>query len=179
MQKQPISPKSASKKRLASEPAAPRAQTKARRTVRKVAIRKILDNKRPSSAQESSHVHWSTPFLIFSEFFWISLTKSICPCLLTFTSLQASTEDTSSDEVQADWEDSSPEIPENIKDAPPQTKVTAQTQPDSPQLASRKRPIPEPIAPRAPIKARQQMSAKRIGKEKQTPSLDQEASQVC
>ena len=64
------------------------------------------------------------------------------------------------------------------KNAPPLMKVIMQSQPDSPQSASRKRPVPEPVAPRAPIKARKKMGFKKVQKERRTPSLDQEASNV-
>src|SRR3954463_2346602 len=56
MQSQPISPKSASKRKVSSGPAAPRAPTKARTPVRKVAARKTLKRRSPSPDQESLHV---------------------------------------------------------------------------------------------------------------------------
>src|SRR3954466_7532922 len=49
MQKQPITPKSASKKPAAPKSAAPRVPTKTRTTVRKVAARKTLRRQSPSS----------------------------------------------------------------------------------------------------------------------------------
>src|SRR4051812_21538080 len=54
MQKQPISPQSASKNPATSKPSAPRVPTKTRTTTRKVAARKTL--KRRSPSPESSHV---------------------------------------------------------------------------------------------------------------------------
>ncbi|KAK1651618.1 hypothetical protein QYE76_069423 [Lolium multiflorum] len=55
MQSQPISPKSASKSKVSSGPAAPRASIKARKAVRKVAARKTLKRQTPALAQESLH----------------------------------------------------------------------------------------------------------------------------
>ncbi|KAK1616610.1 hypothetical protein QYE76_022127 [Lolium multiflorum] len=55
-------------------------------------------------------------------------------------------------------------------------KITTQSQPDLPPSASRKRPVPEPVAPQAPIKAGQGVSLKRTRKEPQAPSSNQEAS---
>ncbi|KAK1653475.1 hypothetical protein QYE76_071280 [Lolium multiflorum] len=55
MQGQPISPKSASKSRASSGPAAPRASIQARKAVRKVAARKTLKHQAPTPAQESLH----------------------------------------------------------------------------------------------------------------------------
>ncbi|KAK1660242.1 hypothetical protein QYE76_048401 [Lolium multiflorum] len=55
-------------------------------------------------------------------------------------------------------------------------KTTTQSQPDLPPSASRKRPVPEPVAPQAPIKAGQGVSTKRTRKEPQAPSSNQEAS---
>src|SRR3954471_8230557 len=54
MQNQPISPKSASKSRATSEPAAPRVPTRTRTAVKKLANRRIL--KRRSPSPENSHV---------------------------------------------------------------------------------------------------------------------------
>src|SRR3954470_11186885 len=54
MQNQPISPKSASKSRATSEPAAPRVPTRTRTAVKKVVTRRIL--KRRSPSPENSHV---------------------------------------------------------------------------------------------------------------------------
>ncbi|KAK1663788.1 hypothetical protein QYE76_051947 [Lolium multiflorum] len=53
MQSQPISPKSASKSRVSSGPAAPRASATARTAVRKVAARKTLKRQNPTPAQEN------------------------------------------------------------------------------------------------------------------------------
>ncbi|KAK1666494.1 hypothetical protein QYE76_054653 [Lolium multiflorum] len=105
MQSQPISPKSASKSKVSSGPAAPRASTKAR-TVRKVAARKTLKRRSPSPDQESLH---------------------------------ASTEDNSSEETPSNRGDSSSDN---------SGKITTQSQPDLPPSASRKRPVPEPVAPK-------------------------------
>ncbi|KAK1606665.1 hypothetical protein QYE76_030338 [Lolium multiflorum] len=55
MQSQPVSPESASKSKISSGPAAPRASTKARTVVRKVAARKTLKRQHPIPAQESLH----------------------------------------------------------------------------------------------------------------------------
>ncbi|KAK1670155.1 hypothetical protein QYE76_058314 [Lolium multiflorum] len=55
MQSQPISLKLASKSKASPGPAAPRASTKARTTVRKVAVRKTLKHRSPSPDQESLH----------------------------------------------------------------------------------------------------------------------------
>ncbi|KAK1676970.1 hypothetical protein QYE76_037818 [Lolium multiflorum] len=106
MQSQPISPKSASKSKVSSGPAAPRAPTKARTAVRKVAARKTLKRRSPSPDQESLH---------------------------------ASTEDNSSEETQSSRGDSS---------SGNSGKITTQSQPDLPPSASRKRPVPEPVAPK-------------------------------
>ncbi|KAK1630903.1 hypothetical protein QYE76_005218 [Lolium multiflorum] len=140
MQSQPISPKSASKSKVSSGPAAPRAPTKARTTVRKVAARKTLKRRSPSPGQESLH---------------------------------ASTEDNSSEETQSSRGDSS---------SSNSGKITTQSQPDLPPSASRKRPVPEPVVPQAPIKAGQgglrtkSRCTKRTRKEPRAPSSNQEAS---
>ncbi|KAK1687227.1 hypothetical protein QYE76_048075 [Lolium multiflorum] len=55
MQSQPISPKSASKSRVSSGPAAPRASATARTAVRKVASRKTLKRQTPTPAPENLH----------------------------------------------------------------------------------------------------------------------------
>ncbi|KAK1686632.1 hypothetical protein QYE76_047480 [Lolium multiflorum] len=106
MQSQPISPESASKSKVSSGPAAPRAPIKARTAVRKVAARKTLKRRNPSPDQESLH---------------------------------ASTEDNSSKETQSSRGDSS---------SGNSGKITTQSQPDLPPSASRKRPVPEPVAPK-------------------------------
>ncbi|KAK1691784.1 hypothetical protein QYE76_008481 [Lolium multiflorum] len=140
MQSQPISPKSASKSKVSSGPAAPRAPIKARTAVRKVAARKTLKRRNPSPDQESLH---------------------------------ASTEDNSSEETQSSRGDSS---------SGNSGKITTQSQPDLPPSASRKRPVPEPVAPQAPIRAGQggqrtkSRCIKRARKEPQAPSSNQEAS---
>ncbi|KAK1686429.1 hypothetical protein QYE76_047277 [Lolium multiflorum] len=82
-------------------------------------------------------------------------------------SLHASTEDNSSEETQSNRGDSSSDN---------SGKITTQSQPDLPPSASRKRPVPEPVAPQAPIKAGQGVSTKRTRKEPQAPSSNQEAS---
>ncbi|KAK1680056.1 hypothetical protein QYE76_040904 [Lolium multiflorum] len=82
-------------------------------------------------------------------------------------SLHASTEDNSSEETPSDRGDSSSDN---------SGKITTQSQPDLPPSASRKRPVPEPVAPQAPIKAGQGVSLKRTRKEPQAPSSNQEAS---
>ncbi|KAK1667115.1 hypothetical protein QYE76_055274 [Lolium multiflorum] len=80
---------------------------------------------------------------------------------------KASTEDNSSEETQSNRGDSS---------SGNSGKITTQSQPDLPPSASRKRPVPEPVAPQAPIKAGQGVSTKRTRKEPQAPSSNQEAS---
>ncbi|KAK1618130.1 hypothetical protein QYE76_023647 [Lolium multiflorum] len=82
-------------------------------------------------------------------------------------SLHASTEDNSSEETPSNRGDSSSDN---------SGKITTQSQPDLPPSASRKRPVPEPVAPQAPIKAGQGVSLKRTRKEPQAPSSNQEAS---
>ncbi|KAK1626869.1 hypothetical protein QYE76_001184 [Lolium multiflorum] len=119
MQSQPISPKSASKSKVSSGPAAPRAPTKARTTVRKVAARKTLKRRSPSPNQESLH---------------------------------ASTEDNSSEETQSSRGDSS---------SGNSGKITTQSQPDLPPSASRKRPVPEPVAPKLQSKRGRAVNAQR------------------
>ncbi|KAK1662000.1 hypothetical protein QYE76_050159 [Lolium multiflorum] len=85
----------------------------------------------------------------------------------TVSGLKASTEDNSSEETQSSRGDSS---------SGNSGKITTQSQPDLPPSASRKRPVPEPVAPQAPIKAGQGVSTKRTRKEPQAPSSNQEAS---
>ncbi|KAK1613597.1 hypothetical protein QYE76_019114 [Lolium multiflorum] len=91
-------------------------------------------------------------------------------------SLHTSTEDNSSEETQSIRGDSS---------SGNSGKITTQSQPDLPPSASRKRPVPEPVAPQAPIRAGQggqrtkSRCIKRARKEPQAPSSNQEASNGC
>ncbi|KAK1680362.1 hypothetical protein QYE76_041210 [Lolium multiflorum] len=82
-------------------------------------------------------------------------------------SLHASTDDNSSKETPSNRGDSSSDN---------SGKITMLSQPDLPLSASRKRPVPEPVAPQAPIKEGQGVSTKRTRKEPQAPSSNQEAS---
>jgi hypothetical protein len=92
-----------------------------------------------------------------------------CLCLLTLPFLQVSIKDTSSEETQSNRGDSSPADSE---------RTTTPNQPDLPPSASRKRPVPEPVAPRASVEAGQAVSPKKARKGLQTSSPSQEASKV-
>jgi hypothetical protein len=103
MQIQPDSAKSASKRKGASDIAAPQAQTKAR----KMTVSKIQKEARPSSTdQEAPIVNqvWIVPFIIDPLNMYI-LTYFLFPCL------QADIVDISSGEELAHQEDPTPEAP--------------------------------------------------------------------
>src|SRR3954470_6967404 len=65
-------------------------------------------------------------------------------CLTSFLLLQASIEDSSHEDEQSDEGESSPTASE---------RTITPSQPDVPPSASRKRSVPEPAAPRAPVEA--------------------------
>src|SRR3954470_10105993 len=67
-----------------------------------------------------------------------------CSCLTAFLLLQASIEDTSHEDTQPNEGESSPTDSE---------RTITPSQPDVPPSASRKRSVPEPAAPRAPVEA--------------------------
>src|SRR4051812_50161258 len=67
-----------------------------------------------------------------------------CSCLIAFLLLQASVEDTSHEDTQPDQGESSPTDSE---------RTATPNQPDVPPSAPRKRPVPEPAAPRASVEA--------------------------
>jgi hypothetical protein len=82
--------------------------------------------------------------------------------------LQASVEDTSSEDTQTNRGELGPTDSE---------RTITPSQPDLPQSAPRKRPVPEPAAPRASVEAGPVVSPKRARKELQTSSSSQEVSQ--
>src|SRR4051812_49217704 len=92
-----------------------------------------------------------------------------CSCLIAFLLLQASVEDTSHEDTQPNRGESSPTDSE---------RTATPNQPDLPPSAPRKRPVPEPAAPRASVEAGPPMSPKRARKGLQTYSSSQEVSKV-
>src|SRR3954469_23941228 len=81
MQKQPITPQSASKKQGISAPVAPRVPTRTRTTTRNVAARKTLRRRSPSP--ESSHVGWPI-FSVNSPYSSLWKTRSYLTSFLSF-----------------------------------------------------------------------------------------------
>src|SRR3954463_12522227 len=88
-----------------------------------------------------------------------------CSCLTTFLLLQASVEDTSHEDTQPNQGESSPTDSE---------RTITPSQPDVPPSASRKRSVPEPAAPRAPVEAGPAVGPKRARKGPQASSSSQE-----
>src|SRR3954467_6414250 len=79
--------------------------------------------------------------------------------------LQASVEDTSSEDTQTNQGELGPTDSE---------RTITPSQPGSPPSASRKRSVPEPTAPRAPVKAGPAVGPKRARKGLQASSSSQE-----
>src|SRR4051812_32904316 len=90
-----------------------------------------------------------------------------CLCLLVPLFLQASVEDTSSEDTQTNRRELGPTDSE---------RTIIPNQPDSPPSASRKRSAPEPAAPRAPVEAGPTAGPKRARKGQQASSSSQEVS---
>src|SRR3954464_2172602 len=93
-----------------------------------------------------------------------------CSCFTAFLLLQASVEDTSHEDTQPNQGESSPTDSE---------RTIIPSQPDVPPSASRKRSVPEPAAPRAPVEVGPTVGPKRARKGPQASSSSQEVSQIA
>src|SRR3954469_13407456 len=92
-----------------------------------------------------------------------------CSCLTAFLLLQASVGDTSHEDTQPNEGESSPTDSE---------RTITPGQPDVPPSASRKRSVPEPAAPRAPVEAGPASGPKRARRGPQASSSSQEVSKI-
>ena len=163
LQKQPISPKSAPKKRAGEATSSSSASKTPKKTTsfKKVTGTKTL--KRQSPPPASPEVSRSVPWPFFPlQFCW-------CACTHSFPFLQTSTASSSGEKTQSDQGDQSPTA---------SREVQVQKQPDAQSSASRKRPAPKTAAPRASVEVEPMVGPKRARIEEPISPSNQEILEV-